>query len=58
MRTVLLVVVLAFIAMLAALTVVDVINYGVTPLDALAVLILALFSIAIVGALRTRPPTD
>jgi hypothetical protein len=55
---VLLVVVLAFIAMLAALTVVDVINYGVTPLDALAVLILALFSIAIVGALRTRPPTD
>jgi hypothetical protein len=58
MRTVILVVALLFIAMLAALTVVDVIDYGVTPLDALAVLILGLFSTGIVGALRTRPPAD
>ncbi len=58
MRIAILVVVLAFIAMLAALTVVDIATYGLTPLDVVAVLILALFATAIVGALRARPPSD
>jgi hypothetical protein len=55
MRTFVLIVALLFIAMLAALTVVDVIHYGVTPLDVVAVLILLLFMTGIVGALRNPP---
>jgi hypothetical protein len=55
MRTFVLIVALLFIAMLAALTVVDVIHYGVTPLDVVAVLILLLFLTGIVGALRNPP---
>jgi hypothetical protein len=57
-RTFVLVVALAFIAMLAVLTVVDVATYGLTPLDVLAVLILGLFATGILGALRVRPPAD
>ncbi|HWF54246.1 MAG TPA: hypothetical protein VG223_06450 [Solirubrobacteraceae bacterium] len=57
-RRVILVVTLLFIAMLATLTVDDVATYGVTPLDVVAVMILALFAVAIVGALRERPPDD
>jgi hypothetical protein len=55
MRTVVLIVALLFIAMLAALTVLDVIHYGVTPLDVVSVLILVLFLTGIVGALRNPP---
>jgi hypothetical protein len=54
-RTAILIVALLFIAMLAALTVVDIVHYGVTALDVVAVLILVLFTTGIVGALRQRP---
>jgi hypothetical protein len=57
MRTVVLIIALLFIAMLAALTVLDVIHYGVTPLDVVSVLILVLFLTGIVGALR-HPPQE
>ena len=56
MRTVLLVVVLVFIAGFGALTAIDISRYGLTGLDVLAILILILFSTGIVGALRHRPP--
>jgi hypothetical protein len=55
MRTAVLIIALLFMAMLAALTVLDVIHYGVTPLDVVSVLILALFLTGIVGALRNPP---
>lgn len=58
MRTALLITALLFIALVAVLTVVDIVHYGVTTLDVLAVLILVLFSTGIVGALRQRPPPD
>jgi hypothetical protein len=56
MRTVLLVVVLVFIAGFGALTAIDISRYGLTGLDVVAILILILFSTGIVGALRHRPP--
>jgi hypothetical protein len=56
LRGVVLTIALLFIAMLAALTVVDIVHYGVTALDVIAILILILFSTGIVGALRHRPP--
>jgi hypothetical protein len=55
-RTVILIVALVFIALLGALTVRDIVHYGVTPVDVLAVLVLTLFCTGIVGALRHRPP--
>jgi hypothetical protein len=55
MRGTLLVIVLIFIAILGVLTVQDVINYGVTPLSVVAVMILGLFATGIVGALREPP---
>ncbi len=58
MRTAILIVAILFIAMLAALTVVDVIHYGVSALDVVAVLILVLFGTGIVGALRHPPPPE
>jgi hypothetical protein len=57
LRRVVLILALAFIAMLAALTVNDVIHYGLTPLDVLAGMVLALFAFGIIGALR-EPPQD
>jgi hypothetical protein len=57
-RTAVLIVAILFIALLAALTVVDVIHYGVSLLDVVAVLILLLFGIGIVGALRHPPPPE
>jgi hypothetical protein len=57
-RTAILIVAILFIAMLAALTVVDVIHYGVSLLDVVAVLILVLFATGIVGALRHPPPPE
>jgi hypothetical protein len=56
LRGAVLTIALLFIAMLAALTVVDIVHYGVTALDVIAILILILFSTGIVGALRHRPP--
>ncbi len=56
MRTVILIVVLVFIAGFGALTVADISRYGLTPLDVAAIIILVLFSTGIVGALRHRPP--
>jgi hypothetical protein len=51
-RRLILLATLVFIAMLGALTVKDVIHYGVTPLTVVSIMILVFFSIAIVGALR------
>jgi hypothetical protein len=58
MRTVILIVALVFIALLGAFTVRDIVNYGVTPVDVLAVLVLTLFCTGIVGALRHPPPDE
>lgn len=55
MRGVVLIIALLFIALLGVLTVIDLANYGVTILGVVAVLIVVLFSIGIVGALRTPP---
>jgi len=55
MRTAVLVVTLVFIAALAALTVVAFIDNGPTFTDIFAIAILILFSVGIVGALRTPP---
>jgi hypothetical protein len=57
-RTVILIVALVFIALLAALTVRDIVHYGVTPVSVLAVLVLTLFCTGILGALRHRPPDE
>jgi hypothetical protein len=57
MRRVVLTIALLFIAMLGALTVADFVRNGVTPLGIVAVLVLALFMIGIVGALR-GPPSE
>jgi len=54
-RTLVLTIALLFIALLATLTVIDLVHYGVTVLGVVAVLIVVLFSIGIVGALRTPP---
>jgi hypothetical protein len=48
---------LAFIAGLGALTVIDMVRYGVSALDVLAILVLVLFMTGIVGALR-QPPSE
>lgn len=58
MRTVILIVALVFIALLGALTVRDIVHYGVTPVDVLAVLVLTLFCTGIVGAVRHPPPDE
>jgi hypothetical protein len=55
MRTLLLVVVLAFIGGVGLLTAVDIHHHGVTWLDVLAILILVLFAFGIVGALLQSP---
>jgi hypothetical protein len=46
---------LLFIAGLAVLTGIDIARYGVTALAVVAILILLLFTIGIVGALREPP---
>jgi hypothetical protein len=48
---------LFFIVMLTALTVDDVIHYGVSPLDVLSAMVLVLFAFGILGALR-HPPSE
>jgi hypothetical protein len=57
LRVAILTVALLFIAMLGVLTAIDFERYGVTALGVLAVLILVLFTIGIVGALR-HPPRE
>jgi hypothetical protein len=57
MRLVVLSITLAFIGVLGALTVSDFVHNGVTVVGVLAVLILMLFTIGIVGALR-HPPQE
>ena len=56
MRVTVLTLALLFIILLAALTVADIANNGLTALDVVAGLILVLFSIGVVGALRNPPP--
>lgn len=56
MRTVVLIISIVFIAGLGALTGLDVSRYGLTPLDLVAILIIALMAVGILGALRPRPP--
>jgi hypothetical protein len=56
MRRVLLVITLLFLAALAALTIDDIVRNGPTPIDIVSILILVFFWIAIIGALRERPP--
>ena len=56
MRATVLTLALLFIVLLAALTVADIANNGLTALDVVAVLILVLFSIGVLGALRNPPP--
>ena len=56
MRVTVLTLALLFIVLLAALTVADIANNGLTALDVVAVLILVLFSVGVLGALRNPPP--
>ncbi len=55
MRVPVLVIALLFIVGLGVLTGIDIARYGVTVLSVLAILVLVLFTIGIVGALRERP---
>jgi hypothetical protein len=56
-RVTVLVITIVFILGLAALTVADFVNNGVSVVGVLAVLILVLFTVGIVGALR-HPPQE
>ena len=58
MRTVILVTALVFIAGFAALTINAVVSGGVDVLTVISVLVIAMFSFGIVGALRHPPPED
>jgi hypothetical protein len=55
MRQAVFTIALVFTSLLAYLTVVDFVRYGVTVLGVLGVLIVLLFGIGIVGALRHPP---
>lgn len=57
MRGAILIVALLFIAGLGTLTVIDMVRYGVSVVDVLAILVLVLFMTGIVGALR-QPPAE
>jgi hypothetical protein len=57
MRVYVLTATLVFIALLATLTIEDFVRRGVTAVSILAVLIIVLFAIGIVGALR-NPPSE
>ena len=57
MRYLLLLVVVVFTAGIAVLTVLDMVNNGVSWLDILALLVVVLFATGIVGALL-QPPRD
>ena len=55
MRVAVLTIAVLFIVLLAALTVADIVHYGFTVLDLVAVVILVPFAVGIVGALRNPP---
>ncbi len=55
MRVPVLVIALLFIVGLGVLTGIDIARYGITVLSVLAILVLVLFMIGIVGALREPP---
>ena len=55
MRIPVLVIALLFIAGLGVLTGIDIARYGITVLSVLAILVLVLFLVGIVGALREPP---
>ncbi|MGI8429564.1 MAG: hypothetical protein ACR2OB_09735 [Solirubrobacteraceae bacterium] len=55
MRGVVLTIALLFTALLGAFTVRDLVRNGVTPLGVLAAVIVALFAIGVVGAMRHPP---
>jgi hypothetical protein len=57
MRHTVLAIAVVFIALLTYLTVVNLIHHGVSAAGILAILIIVLFSIGIVGALR-HPPRE
>ncbi len=57
MRGAILIVALLFIAGLGTLTVIDMVRYGISAVDVLAILVLVLFMTGIVGALR-QPPSE
>jgi hypothetical protein len=57
MRELVLAIAVVFMALLAALTISDFANNGVTAIGILAIAILVLFGIGIVGALR-HPPEE
>jgi hypothetical protein len=57
LRVTVLTIAVLFIALLAFLTIRDFVRTGVTPLGVVSVLILLLFTIGIVGALR-QPPDE
>lgn len=54
-RRTLLIVTIVFILGLGLLTVIDIADNGLTPLDVVAIMILGFFSVAILGALRAPP---
>lgn len=56
MRLLLLGVAVVFTAAIAVLTVLDIVNNGLTWLDVLALLIVVLFATGLIGALWQRPP--
>lgn len=55
MRAAVFAIALVFIVLLAYLTIVDFVHHGVTAIGVLAVMIVLLFSIGIIGALRHPP---
>ena len=58
MRFVLLPIAVLFTAVIAVLTVLDMVHHGVSWIDILALLIVILFATGIIGALLTPPPRD
>jgi hypothetical protein len=56
-RLAVLIIALAFIAGMAALTVLDIVHHGLTVVSVLALGIIFLFAVGIVGALR-HPPAE
>jgi len=55
LRILVLTIALLFIVLLGALTVSDFVRYGVTALGVLSILVVAVFTIGVVGALRHPP---
>jgi hypothetical protein len=58
MRYVLLPVAVLFTAVIAVLTVLDMVHHGVSWIDILALLVVLLFATGLIGSLLTPPPRD